>query len=82
MAPRQFHFVVTDMNEKRCVQEVPYDSAFDFLPDAELKSVDSYKALSLYTFRCGCAVVRYIYIHDCRVMWCDRHRPRPRLSLV
>jgi hypothetical protein len=70
------------MNQERYVQELPYDSAFHFLPDAELESVDSYEALSVYSFRCGCAVVRFIDIEDCRVKWCERHRPRSPLRSV
>lgn len=70
------------MNEEPYVQELPYDYAFDFLPDAELESIDSYQALSVYSFRCGCAMVRFVDIDDCRVKWCQRHRPRPRLHSV
>ena len=73
--------MVTRVNEDPYLQDLPYGSAFDFLPDAELESIDSYQALSVYSFRCGCAAIRFIDIEHFQVKWCERHRPRPRPRL-
>jgi hypothetical protein len=64
------------------VDDLPYETAFALLPDEDLESVDSRETDSIYWYRCGCAVIRFMDFEECRVRWCERHRPRGRPRIL